>query len=85
MQKVEEVKKFGEATEAHLARYVANRTKRTGQEWKVARRYSTVTIHFMSDSTPFSGHCYKRAVVIAGVKEVRIYYLSRKNCWTVAT
>lgn len=35
------VEKFDLATEEHLARYLVNREKRTGQKWEVVERYFT--------------------------------------------
>ena len=35
------MEKFDLETEEHLARYLANREKRTGQKWEVVKRYET--------------------------------------------
>ena len=66
--KREVVEKFDEETEAHLARYIVNRNKRTGKVWEVVKRYTTLT-----GSERYNWK-YMRAVVSDGEVNVRIYH-----------
>lgn len=79
MAKRIEREKFSEEVEAHLARYLENREKRTGQQWVVTLRY---TMPIIEDDYRFN---WRRALIedVRGV-EVRIYYHPWKHCWVRA-
>lgn len=73
MLKVTEIEKFDDVVEAHLARYIANRNKRTGKKWSVVRRYKTQTV--VGNGSGWQPYEYNRAYVAApDTKPVRIYY-----------
>lgn len=64
--------KFDLATEEHLARYLANREKRTGQKWVVVEKYHTSGLR--SDGRS-DGCGWDRALLKAeDGSTLRIYY-----------
>lgn len=69
-----QVEKFDLETEEHLARYLANREKRTGQKWEVVERYYT-------DGTRADGYNsggWNRALIKAeDGSTLRIYHYGR--------
>ena len=76
MSKKTYVNKFDLRTEDHLARYLANREKRTGQKWEVKERYFT-------EGTPPDYGCsggWNRALIQAeDGSTLRIYEYG--SCW----
>lgn len=62
--------KFDVTVETHLTRYIANRNKRTGQTWRVVKRYTTERAWSEWD----------RAIIMNERDErVRIYHYG--SCW----
>ena len=80
MSKKTQVEKFDLETEEHLARYLVNREKRTGQKWEVVERYETSG---SESSIDWSSGGWNRALISAeDGSTLRIYHYG--SCWRMS-